>query len=230
MKKISTACFVIVLLLTGCGSTKQINILHAWLNKEALKNRPVKKVYIMCLFNNSTMVEALEHVLEEEATARKYTTYGNSYSFPYKIDDPNIAKKLILEKVKSLECDAIFVTTVKSVRSETYYVSTSSVGVGVRGGYYPYNTGYLPYNGYQGNFNSYYSGYYSETSLSGYYATDKLYFIESNLYDTQTLELLWSVQSKSYNPTDAEKVSKEYCNELFKLLEKEPEFRGRREK
>ncbi len=229
MKKISVAYLGIVLLLTSCGSTKQINIVNAWMNKEALKDRPVKKVYIMCLFNNSSMVGALEHALEEEATSRRYTTYGNSYSFPYKIDDPEMAKSLVLEKVKSLECDAIFITAVKSVRSETYYVSTSSVGVGVRG-YYPYNNGYNPYNGYQANYNSYYSGYYSETSLSGYYATDKLYFIESNLYDTKTLQLLWSVQSKSYNPTDAEKVSKEYCDELFKLLEKEPDFRGRREK
>jgi len=55
-----------------------------------------------------------------------------------------------------------------------------------------------------------------------------LYFIESNLYDVNTLELLWSVQSKSYNPTDIEKVSKEYCNELFKLMEKEKDFRGRK--
>ena len=43
-----------------------------------------------------------------------------------------------------------------------------------------------------------------------------------------SLELLWSVQSKSYNPTDIEKVSKEYCNELFKLMEKEKDFRGRK--
>jgi hypothetical protein len=230
MKKISVAYLVTVLLLTSCGSSKQISIVNAWMNKEKLKDRPVKKVYIMCMFKNSDMVEALEHALEEEATARNYTTYGNSYSFPYKVDDPELAKTLVLQKVKSLECDAIFVTTVKRVHSETHYVSTSSVGVGVGGGYYPYNNGYHPYTGYQGNFNSYYSGYYSEASLSGYYATDKSYFIESNLFDTNTLELLWSVQSKSYNPTDAQKVSKEYCNELFKLLEKEPEFRGRREK
>jgi hypothetical protein len=228
MKQLSLAFLVTVLLLTACAPTKQINIVNSWLNREKLKDRPVKKVYIMCLFHNSTMIEALEHALEQEATARKYTTYGNSYSFPYKIDDPEVAKSLILQRVKSLDCDAIFVTAVKSVRSETHYVSTSSVGVGVSGGYYPYN-GYQPYNSYQGNFNSYYSGYYSETSLSGYYETDKSYFIESNLYDTNTLELLWSVQSKSYNPTDAEKVSKEYCNDLFKLLEKEPDFRGRKE-
>ena len=65
--------------------------------------------------------------------------------------------------------------------------------------------------------------------LSGYYETNHLYFIESNLYDTNTLELLWSVQSHSYNPSDIEKVSKDYCHELFDELEKEKDFRGRKQ-
>ncbi|MFI5220324.1 MAG: hypothetical protein ACHQNT_12640 [Bacteroidia bacterium] len=220
MKKISFAFLSAVLLLTACESSKQISIVNSWLNREKLKDRPVKKIYIMGLFNNPDVSTALEYALADEAKARRYIAYRNSDQFPYKLDNRDEAKRLILEKVKSLGCDAIFVTALKDMQSETHYVSTSSIGVGV--------SGYYPVNGYQNNFNSYYTGYYAETSLSGYYETNKTYFMESNLYDTNTLELLWSVQSKSYNPADIEKVSKEYVNELFKLLEKEKDFRGRR--
>jgi hypothetical protein len=220
MKKIRYAFLITILLFIACESTKEISIVNSWLNKEALKNRPVKKLYIIGLFNNPNVSSILEYTLSEEARSRRYVAYMHRDAFPYTIDDHEKAKSLILEKIKSLGCDAIFVTALKDVQSETHYVSTSSVGVGV--------SGYYPANGYYGNFNSYYTSYYTETSLSGYYETNKLYFIESNLYDTNTLELLWSVQSKSYNPTDAEKVSKEYCNELFKLLEKEKDFKGRR--
>ena len=223
MKKISIAFLSAVLLLTACGPTKDISITNSWLNREKMKDRPVKKIYLMGLFNNPTVSSTLEHVLAEEAKSRRYIAYRNTDEFPYKFDNPEQGKPLLLDKVKKLGCDAIFVTALKDVQSETHYVSTSSVGVGVAGGYYPYDT-------YANNFNSYYSGYYVETSLSGYYETNHMYFIESNLYDSNTLELLWSVQSQSYNPTDIEKVSKEYCDELFKLLEKEENFRGRKTK
>jgi hypothetical protein len=220
MKKLSVAFLSAVLLLTACESSKEISITSSWLNRDKMKERPVKKLYIIGLFNNPYVTSALEYALEEDAKSRRYIAFRNSEEFPYTIDNRETAKRLLLEKVKALGCDAIFVTAIKDVQSETHYVSTSSVGVGV--------SGYYPVNSYAGNFNSYYAGYYAETSLSGYYETNKMYFIESNLYDTNTLELLWSVQSKSYNPTYADKVSKEYCNELFKLLEKEEHFRGRK--
>ncbi len=220
MQKLTLVFLSAVLLLAACGPSKQITVTNSWLNKEKLKDRSVKSIYIMGLFKNSDVNIVLENTLYDEAKARRYTVYRNQYQFPYKMDDKEQAKSLILEKVKKLGCDAIFVTGIKSEYSQTRYVSTSSIGVSV-GGYYPMN-------GNQSNFNSYYAGYYTETSLSGYYETDHMYFIESNLFDSNTFELLWSVQSKSYNPTDIERASKEYCNELFELLEKDKDFKGRR--
>ncbi|MEO8150325.1 MAG: hypothetical protein ABI723_22010 [Bacteroidia bacterium] len=220
MKKISFAFLLSLSLLTACESSKQITIVSSWLNKEKIKAKPIKKIYIMGLFNNPTVSTVLEYELATEANARRYITFRNREEFPYIFDNPEDGKVHLLDKVKSLECDAIFVTSLKDVQSETHYVSTSSIGVST-GGYYPMN-------GSANNFNTYYAGYYHETSLSGYYQTNKLYFIESNLYDANTSELLWSVQSKSYNPGDIEKVSKAYVNELFKLLEKEKDFKGRR--
>lgn len=186
-----------------------------------MKERPYKNIYIIGLFNNTTVSTILEYELAMEGNSRRYITHRNREEFPYIFDDFAKGKEMLLTKVKSLGCDAIFVTSLKDVHSETYYVSTSSIGVGVSGAYTP--------NGAYNNFDTYYASYYAETSLSGYYQTDKHYFIESNLYDANTHELLWSVQSQSYNPTDVEKVSKEYCDELFKLLEKEKDFRGRKE-
>lgn len=220
MNKLSFALLLTLTLLACCESSKQISITNSWLNKEKLKDRPVKNLYIIALFNKPEVSSTLEYVLSDEAKSRRYNTYMNREEFPFKFDNPEQQKQLILEKVKSLGCDAIFVSALKDVHSETHYVSTSSIGVST-GGYYPMN-------GYQGNFNNYYTGYYAETSLTGYYETNKSYYIESNLYDVSTLDLLWSVQSKAYNPTDIEKVSKEYCDELFKLLEKEKDFRGRK--
>jgi len=221
MKIIRLTVLTFVVLLTACAPTKEISIENSWLNREKLKDRPVKKVYIIGMFQNTDVSLVLEHTLASEAKSRRYVAYMNQDQFPYKIDDPEQKKQMIIEKVKKLGCDAIFITALKDVQSETHYVSTSSVGVGV--------SGYYPAQDYYGNFNTYYTSYYAETSLSGYFETNRLFFIESNLYDANTLELLWSVQSKSYNPSGIEKVSKDYCDELFRLLEKEKDFRGRKD-
>jgi hypothetical protein len=221
MKRFIPFFVIILTLLISCVPSKQITITSSWMNKERIKERAYKNIYIIGLFNNTTVSTILEYEIAMEANSRRYTTYRNREEFPYIFDNPQQGKEMLLAKVKKMGCDAIFITTLKDVHSETYYVSTSSIGVGV--------SGYYPYNSYAGNFNSYYSSYYTETSLSGYYQTDKHYFIESNLYDANSLELLWSVQSQSYNPTDIERVSKEYCDQLFKELEKEKDFRGRKE-
>jgi len=221
MKKFTPAFIIIISFLTSCVPSRDIKITNSWINREKLKEKPYKNIYIMGLFNNPTVSAIQEYELAIEANSRRYTTHRNREEFPYIFENPADGKELLLQKVKSLGCDAIFITTLKDIHSESYYVSTSSIGVGVGG--------YNPYNGYYNNFNSYYSGYYAETSLSGYYQTDKYYFIESNLYDANTFELLWSVQSQSYNPTDIEKVSKDYCHILFKDLEKEKDFRGRKQ-
>ena len=220
MKKFILWVLGILTILVSCVPTKQITITNSWLNREKMKERAYKNIYIIGLFNNTTVSTILEYEIAMEANSRRFTTYRNREEFPYIFDDPQQGKEMLLAKVKKLGCDAIFITTLKDVHSESYYVSTSSIGVGV--------SGYYPYNSYAGNFNSYYGSYYTETSLSGYYQTDKMYFIESNLYDANTLELLWSVQSQSYNPTDVERVSKDYCHELFSKLEKEEHFRGRK--
>lgn len=220
MKKQIPILFIITFFLS-CMPTKDITITNSWINRERLKERAYKNIYIIGLFNNTTVSAILEYEIAMEANSRRYKTYRNREEFPYIFDDPAKGKEMLLAKVKTLGCDAIFITTLKDVHSESHYVSTSSIGVGV--------SGYTPMNGYANNFDSYYSSYYTETSLSGYYETNKLYFVESNLYDANTHELLWSVQSQSYNPVDIEKVSKDYTHELFDELEKEKDFRGRRE-
>jgi hypothetical protein len=42
----------------------------------------------------------------------------------------------------------------------------------------------------------------------GYYVTDKIYFMEGNLFDVSSETLIWSVQTKTLNPPSIEKFSK----------------------
>ncbi|MEY2916314.1 MAG: hypothetical protein RIS73_28, partial [Bacteroidota bacterium] len=44
---------------------------------------------------------------------------------------------------------------------------------------------------------------------------------ESNLYDAQSEEIMWSAQSEVFDPTSLPKFSKSYTTTLMKQLEKE---------
>ena len=54
----------------------------------------------------------------------------------------------------------------------------------------------------------------------GYYATDKNYYLEINLYDAKTEELVWSAQSETTNPSSIETFSNSFSqlvvNQLIK--------------
>jgi hypothetical protein len=220
MKKLFCTLLPGLFFFSACESSKPITLTSSWFNLVQINPGTYKTIYIMGLFNNPTVSSILEYELAHESGARKFTAYRHHEVFPYTFDTPEKQKEQVLLKIKSLNCDAIFTSALIDVHSETHYVSTSSIGVGVAAPY--------PANHYESNFNSYYGYYYAETSLSGYYETNKLYFIESNLYDARTFELLWTVQSQSYNPSDIEEVSKAYCHELFHKLEEQKFFKGRR--
>jgi hypothetical protein len=101
----------------------------------------------------------------------------------------------MIEKIKSLPCDIIFTINLVDKRSETRYIPG---GLGLYG----------PYPGYGlffGGFNSYWSPFFYDP---GYYVTDRYYFMEGNLFDTKTETIIWSVQTKSINPSSVENFNK----------------------
>jgi hypothetical protein len=54
-----------------------------------------------------------------------------------------------------------------------------------------------------------------------YYTTEKNYFMQSNLYDAISEEIMWSVQSEIFNPSSLKKFSQDYMASLVTQLEKE---------
>jgi hypothetical protein len=78
----------------------------------------------------------------------------------------------------------------------------------------------MGYGGYYGRFTGYYSYYNPVMYDPGYYATDKNYYLEINLYDAKTEELVWSAQSETTNPSSIETFSYSFSqlvvNQLIK--------------
>ncbi|MCD4711191.1 MAG: hypothetical protein K8R52_10115, partial [Bacteroidales bacterium] len=63
--------------------------------------------------------------------------------------------------------------------------------------------------------------YYPQVYSPGYYTTDKTYYIETNFYDLEEDQLLWSIQSEASNPSSLDSWFDRYAYDLITELKKE---------
>ena len=61
---------------------------------------------------------------------------------------------------------------------------------------------------------------YNRVYGPGYYVTDTRYFWESNLFDVASKELIYSVQTESFDPASSETLAHEYGKLIVKDMVK----------
>jgi hypothetical protein len=196
-------------MLISCSQSQMV--MNSWVNREELKGQTYNKVMILAMTQNwenrKTVEEALELAVEKEG---KECVKSNEVLTPGTSTMTLRDKELILQKVKELNCDAIFTVSVKDAKSSDRYVQGTVVA------YAPY-----PYHSYYGSFNGYYGYMYPVMSTPGYYTNDKTYFLEANLFDASTGKILWSMQSDAYNPAGIKSFSREYAELVIYQIKKE---------
>ena len=205
--------------LSTCGPT--VKVTASWVNREKIPVEPYKSMFIIALIENLDAKQLYENELAKAAEARGLKVYKSIEAFgPVGIKDIAPHKKYFDQKLKDLNCETIFTLALVDAQSETRYVPGSTTM------YAPY--GYSGYGGY-GGFSGYgayggFGGYYGYSTAvmasPGYYTTDKTYFLEANLFDVKTEEILLSIQSKAENPGSLEKSSKEYTQTLMDEVKK----------
>ena len=55
----------------------------------------------------------------------------------------------------------------------------------------------------------------------GYYDQTKIYYIETNLYNAKTEELIWTAQSRTYDPTSINSFLKGYVDAIYDRMVKD---------
>jgi|LakMenEpi03Aug12_release.lakeMendotaPanAssembly.Ray.scaffolds.fasta_scaffold54905_5 hypothetical protein len=187
--------FVFIVMLTlGCGPAHKVT--SSWTNKDFKPDLKYKKIYVAALVNNP---HVRTHLEEDMSTAAK--VYGFTVERSWDYFPPTFGSKqtpereIMMDKIKQLNCELIFSITLVEKESETRYIPRSM-------GYYG------PFHGYGLHFWGFYSYWHPYMYDPGYYVTDKIYFMEGNLFDVSSETLIWSVQTKTLNPPSIEKFSK----------------------
>jgi len=196
----------LIVSLFSCSTPPRV--IGTWVSPETKQpdHRKVKKIFFNVMFQNESVKSELESDLADAAAAKGIQSEKSYFLFgPVRSRETLPPHDLIIKQIKKLECDAIFlVSVIDQSTKERYYPGTAI---------------YTPYYAY-GTFDAFY-GYSSVIYTPGYYSVDKTYYIESNLYDTDTEKLLVSMQTKVVNPSSIEKSAKQYTDALIAELEKQ---------
>ena len=201
---ISLILFTASIIFYSCGTGQRVT--NSWVNKDALKGQKYNKIFIAALTENQTAKKIVEDDLAKAIEQEGFAAVKSYTVFPQRFSRSNPSKEDVLNKVRELKCDGIFAVSLLDSKTESRYVPGSV-------SYAPY-----PHYPYYGGFGPYYS-YWAPTVYSpGYYTTDHTYYIEGNLFDANSEDILWSVQSESYNPSNLEHFSENYTKLVISQL------------
>ena len=197
---------LLIAIITSCGPSQRIT--NSWINPEARSKGPYESIFVMVLSQSIGNSFSIEDHMASLLASRGRKAVVSSAVFPPGISiSEDFTREQMADAIRKTGCDAVFVIALLDVRSvETYHPGTA---------YYPMNYGM--YGSYYGSYNHYYPQVYSP----GYYSTDKTYYIESNFYDLEADQLLWSIQSEAYNPTSIDSWFNKYSYDMLKELERE---------
>ena len=193
-------------LLVSCGPSQKVT--SSWVNPQLTSVPKYSKIFIAALIQNNGYRNTIENDLAAAARARGLQVVTSMDVFQPNFTKENAPNKdVILEKVRSIGCDAIMTVSLVDKQSDTRYV--------------PGTTTYSPYMGYGGfGFGGYYGyAYPAMYSTPGYYTEDKTYFMEARVFDAATENMVWSAQSEAYNPSKIDKFSKEYTALLVERMD-----------
>lgn len=193
-------------ILSACGPTQKIT--NSWINPEAGTKGPYESIFIIVLSQNKEISFSVEDHMAATIASRGQKVVISSAVFPPNLSiSENFTREQMAEAIKRTGCDAVFVIALLDVKTEEYYQPGRS--------YYPMNYGMY------GSYYGYYNHYYPQVYSPGYYTTDKTYYIETNFYDLEEDQLLWSIQSEASNPSSLDSWFDRYAYDLITELKKE---------
>lgn len=191
----------------GCASATRIT--DTWHNPD-FPSPEYKRIFVAALISDITARQTIEDEMAIRLERQGIQAVKSTEALPPDFTENLLNdKEAILSKVREENSDAILTVSVIDEETDTRYVAD--------------NVTYNPTLrfGFYGDFWGYYSHYSPMLYDPGYYVKDKVYFLETNLYDVGSEKLVWSAQSRSYNPADVEMFSAEVAETTIEELEQD---------
>jgi hypothetical protein len=197
---------VVAVFIYSCETTSTV-ITGSW--KSPKQNKNYHTILVAALTNHAVVKSTIENELAGAFNSNGIKTLKSIDEFPPNMSTSDSDRQALMDKMKTIGTDAILTVSLLKKETESRYV--------------PGNIAYDPYTGYGYNrrFWGYYSYWYPNLYEQGYYSNDHTYYMETNLYDASTEELIWSGQSETYNPIDMPTFAKEFADLIVDKMKKD---------
>lgn len=200
------------ILFVGCGTST--SIVGSYTAPEA-EQKSYDNIMVTGLTRNILPREVLENQMINELRKKNVEASHSLDIISENMDvsDQQVQDSLV-EKIDARGFDAYITVAVIDKETETTYVPGNATYAPVP--HYPHYQTYWGY--YRYNYRVVYD--------PGYYTTDRYYYVEANLYDANTEELVWSVQTRSYDPGSLQNLADDLSKTLVSELDDEELLRN----
>jgi hypothetical protein len=202
MKTILILATIFLFAASGCGPSSYIT--SSW-KAENVQPKKYKKIVVLGLIRESdrSLREKMEQHLVGDLKELGYNAVCSCDEYNPKAFE-NMSEEQAISKLRNSGVDAVLTIVLLDKTKERYYV--------------PGRVQYSPYYVYHDRFWGYSRTMYGRIYSEGYYTVDTKYFWESNFYDLESNQLLYSAQSQSFDPSSAESMGHEYGQMIVKNM------------
>jgi hypothetical protein len=205
--KQSVICLALATLLGACSTPTMVS--SSWRKPRATANN-FKNIFIAALTKEVSTKQSLETGLQELLQKKGLMVEKSVDVFPPTFStQTGQQRELVLSKIQGTNADGILTITLLRKETENRYVPGNGM----------WNPGFR--YGYYNRFWSYYNNWYPQVYSAGYYDQTKVYYIETNLYNAKTEELIWAAQTRTYDPSSTTSFLKGYVDAIYERMVKD---------
>ena len=190
MKSSMLVLSLALVVLVGCGGGGT-QFAATWVNPD-YQDKLVDDVLVIAVADTESGRRMWEAAMAGHLLAHGVTAYQSSQLIQKK---EMLTREEIGAVIQEKGIEGVIVTRILDVNETENYVPPSTMTVST----YP-SYGYPYYGSYYG----YYSHGYSTVTSPGYTYTDVTVTLETNLYDASNETIVWSGQSQTFNPSNAQ--------------------------
>jgi len=199
-----SVCIVMMFLICSCGTPAIIT--SSWHKTDVAPNS-YPNIFIAAVTNQIGDKQTIEDDIQQILQQKGLTVEKSIDLFPPKI---GAAKRQVvaISKVRSTGADGILTITLLRKEKEPHFEALPA--------WDPVGDDYV--NRYADQF---IDGYPYKFDYDGYYKDDIVYYVETDFYSTKSEQLIWSAQSKTYDPNNLNGFVKGYIQTIYQQMIKD---------
>lgn len=197
---------LITAILSGCTPSQQV--INSWKNPDFKPKDHYESIFIIAFAQELNTKIAVENELAKVVESRGRKAVKSSSVLPSSfLADTNNTRAELEQIIKKAGCDAAFTVVLYDVKTDESYQPPTE--------YYPVN------HSFYDSYNRYAYYYFDYVEEPGYTIVDRTFYFETNFYDMATGEMITSIQSDAFNPSDIPSLMKRYSKLMVSQLKKE---------